>query len=214
MKKSILSLTAMAMLFAFTSCSSDDVTAPELTVPAEALEEIDLGDEDAAMLGVTAEDKTDGDVTELIDIINLDNAGEVTLTYSVADDAGNKASKDRAATIKTDKLAGAYDISVSIDGGEPTVYDGVVQQSSTVYNKILISDIIDGNIGAICQGTGFTVESVSVDFGEGLGSATLTGTGTFKETNGVFSVETADITADFENELIPNWTITVTFVKQ
>ena len=62
MKKSILSVLAIALAFAFTGCK-DDLVAPEITLPEDATAPVfQLGDTQSALEGVTANDAKDGDV--------------------------------------------------------------------------------------------------------------------------------------------------------
>lgn len=198
MKKSILSLAAVALLGLFmASCT------PEVTFSNADNIIVDLGSTDAdVLLDVEASNGKEVTVTG----INYDEAGEHNATFTAGD-----ATYDAVVKIKTDKLAGAYEFTWTIDGqADPTVYASTIQQSATVYNKILISDIIDGNVSAVCSGTDFTVEETSLS-ADGV-TGTLTGTGTFVKDGENYKIATASITIAWSDGITNE--IEVTFTKQ
>lgn len=220
MKKRISLLTSIVLFLAFTSCEkesdpqpepqiTEDVTDPEITCPSDQLDCIDLGDKEMAMTGVTALDNEDGDITDLIEIENLDKAGEVTLIYSVSDKAGNRTTKERPATIKTDKLAGDYTYTMDED---PTLYQCHINQSPTVFNEIFISNVISGEIAALCQDTTFQVEEIALEV-VGMGMATLSGNGSFEKINGIYQVKEAKIIIMFEDDEM-EWEMNLSFEKE
>jgi hypothetical protein len=199
MRKGILCLAAVALLAVFsTSCNPDVIiTAPESI-------EIELGSTDADVLkDVTASSKDEVTVTG----VNYDHAGEQTATFAAGD-----ATLDKVVHVKTTKLAGTYEFTWSIDGqADPRVFDSDIQQSTTVYNKILISDIIDGNVSAVCTGTNFTIEETSLEADGGV-TGTLTGTGTFVKDGTNYKIATASITVAWSDNVTNE--IEVTFSKQ
>ncbi len=78
-----------------------DVTAPELSVPAEDLV-IRAGEQVDLLAGVTATDNVDGDVTSDIEVIgNVDETapGSYAITYLVADANGNQAMANRVVIV-------------------------------------------------------------------------------------------------------------------
>ncbi|MDY0015738.1 MAG: hypothetical protein RBS13_05960 [Bacteroidales bacterium] len=198
MKKSILSLAAVALLGLFmASCT------PEVLFTGADDVIVDLGSTDADVL-VDVEASNGKEVT--VTGINYDEAGEHNATFTAGD-----ATHDAVVKIKTDKLAGSYEFSWTIDGqADPTVYDSDIQQSTTVYNKILISEIIDGNVSAVCSGTTFTIEETSLS-ADGV-TGTLTGTGTFVKDGTNYKIATASITIAWSDNVTNE--IEVTFDKQ
>lgn len=78
-----------------------DVTAPSLTVPASTT--VTVGDVFDPMTGVSAEDDTDGDVTDRVQVtgsVDTATAGSYALSYLVADTNGNQTVASRAVTVK------------------------------------------------------------------------------------------------------------------
>lgn len=86
-------------VFTATAAGTDDV-APELTIPEAAT--ITAGDAFDPMVGVSATDNTDGDLTDAVQVIGAidhDTPGTYVLTYVVEDSNGNQASATRAITV-------------------------------------------------------------------------------------------------------------------
>ena len=139
MKKLLVSVVAIAFVFA--SCGKDDVTAPVITVPTDALV-MDLGDNAAALKDVTAKDDQDGDLaTANIQIQGLDFVGKSTLTYSIADKAENVGTAKREVTIKADKLFGGYAVvEKNDDNGTSMNYDVQVVKSGTSQTDLLMNN--------------------------------------------------------------------------
>ncbi|KAB1659962.1 DUF5011 domain-containing protein [Pseudoclavibacter sp. CFCC 13796] len=82
-----------------------DVTAPELTVPAD--QTVNVGDAFDPKAGVSAKDAVDGDLTDKVVVegtVDTSKVGEYTLTYSVKDAAGNETKKSVTVTV-ADKTA-------------------------------------------------------------------------------------------------------------
>jgi hypothetical protein len=148
MKKLFISFAAIAILGSLiflSSCKKDDTSAPTLTLKGDATITIDLGDT-YTDLGATANDDKDGDISSKVKVqgipANTNEAGEYTITYNVEDAAGNTATElTRILYIRTNKLAGQYDVKESNDIDTTTTpYNITVTQSSTAYNKLIISN--------------------------------------------------------------------------
>lgn len=202
MRKGILLLAAVAFLATFNSCQPEVI----ITTPEEIT--IDLGSNDAAVLaGVEASNKDEVTVSG----INYDHAGEQTATFAAGDVTLEKVIK-----VKTDKLAGQYSYKRTIDGDlDSKIYSCTVTQSTTLFNKIIVSDLLDGVGGsAVCQGAAFTLDAFNVEF-DGLGKAAVTGTGTFEKLDGGnYQISTAEITIDFEDASRESWLIEIEFTKE
>ena len=202
MRKGILLLAAVAFLATFNSCQPEVI----ITTPEEIT--IDLGSNDAAVLaGVEASNKDEVTVSG----INYDHAGEQTATFAAGDVTLEKVIK-----VKTDKLAGQYSYKRTIDGDlDSEIYSCTVTQSTTLFNKIIVSDLLDGVGGsAVCQGAAFTLDAFNVEIPD-LGKAAVTGTGTFEKLDGGnYQISTAEITLDFENASLESWLIEIEFTKE
>ncbi|MFH0894868.1 MAG: DUF5011 domain-containing protein [Bacteroidota bacterium] len=145
MKKLILSLTAILILgsVVFVSCKKDDVTAPVIALVGDANMTIMLG---ATFTdpGATATDDTDGDLTSAITVsgtVNNALVGSYTLTYTVADAAGNSAEKKRTVEVQNSAkdFAGSYNVTDVVGGGTPATYTDVVTASSTVDKRVWVT---------------------------------------------------------------------------
>lgn len=203
MRKGILLLAAVTFLATFNSCQPEVI----ITTPEEIT--IDLGSNDAAVLaGVEASNKDEVTVSG----INYDHAGEQTATFAAGDVTLEKVIK-----VKTDKLAGQYSYKRTIDGDlDSKIYSCTVTQSTTLFNKIIVSDLLGGDVdgSAVCQGAAFTLDAFNVEF-DGLGKAAVTGTGTFEKLDGGnYQISTAEITIDFEDASLESWLIEIEFTKE
>ncbi len=182
MKKSILSLALVALLGLFmTGCT------PEVVITGTEDIIVDLGASDADVLAnVVASNGDEVTVTG----INYDEAGEHNATFTAGD-----VTEDAVVKIKTDKVIGSYEYTVT---GDEEIYESEITQSSTVYNKILVGGIIEGNLEATCSGKILTFASTNLSFEDGT-SATLTGTGTFEKIEAGYQVNSATFTLTFDD---------------
>ncbi|NLJ82178.1 MAG: hypothetical protein GX330_03525 [Bacteroidales bacterium] len=181
MKKSILSLTAVAVLgFFMTSCNPDVlITGTENIV-------VDLGATDADVLeGVEASNGKEVTVSG----IDYDKAGEQTAIFEAGEDI-----KEDVVKIKTDKLTGEYECTIGSD-----LFDSKVTQSATVFNKILIDGYLEsGKLEAICNGDVITLDEINlVDEDDVKG--TLTGEGTFEKEGDVYQVKSITVVITWED---------------
>ncbi|TYL50080.1 DUF5011 domain-containing protein [Nocardioides sp. BGMRC 2183] len=84
------------------TAAGTDVTAPELTLPEESANEVEVGVAFDPMAGVSATDDTDGDVSAAVEVVGLvdtTTAGRYGLTYLVEDTNGNQAVATRVVTV-------------------------------------------------------------------------------------------------------------------
>ncbi len=201
MRRSILSLAAVAVLGLFmTSCNPDVIfTGTDNIV-------VDLGSTDADVLeGVEASNGADVTVTG----IDYDKAGEHNAIFTAKDET-----KEAIVKIKTDKLIGSYEYTMTIDGEEDQDIDNIeIKQSSTVYNKILVEGFLAGTVtfGAICNGNDIEVEEFNVVADEDF-TAKVTGTGVFEKIEGseIYAVKTLTLIAEWSDgeteEIVLNFT--------
>lgn len=224
MKKNILVLGAIAIATAsvFTSCKKDDTTPPELALNGDAEISINLGDtyNDA---GVTATDDRDKDIqSRVVTTGTVDNTkcGTYIITYNVSDEAGNPATEvKRTVKVKSDKLAGTYNVSDVVTGANPPSGNGTytyvvtVTQSTSEYNKILISNFGGFGTGvsvyAYVEGSNITIPSQALSGDpqfSGSGASNISGTGTYN--GGQFKI--TSINYSCSNALYGNGSATYT----
>ena len=211
-----VALAATALVF--TSCK-EDTTKPEIKLPTDALI-IDLGDEAAALKGVTAEDNKDGDVTKSIKVTGLDFVGAVELKYSAFDAANNEGTANRKVTIKAGGLKGNYRVTdVDLDAGE---------LSTSPYNitvNFLASDptvlVVSGfpaaddknNWQAEFTGDGksmaLTMKAIPVK--QGTATGTASGSLTYKKGSSGYEVEKWAYRVDWDDPTTDPWRYEATF---
>jgi hypothetical protein len=211
MKKRMLfigSLIVSGMLF-FTACETTDLTAPVISLTGSGEITIDLGDTYNDQ-GATAQDNKDGNITTQIVVTGLPQntfqCGTYTITYTVTDKAGNQTQATRILKIRSNKLAGTYDVNEV----KKTVYNATVTQSSTTYNKILINNF--GAYGpaitleAIVDGSVITVPAQNVT--QGAEVAVIQGTGTYN--GSLFKILTITYTETFPGQSPTTYNATYT----
>ncbi len=214
MKKVFLSTVVIAIAFAFTSCK-DDITAPEITLPTDATVPVfQLGDTEAALKDVTANDKKDGDVTANISVDGIQYvADSATLVYSVSDEAGNIATAQRVATISAEKLFGSYTVSEIDDdlGGDPETYNVTVNESASGKGALVINNLYDNNWTIVLKGTKnvATLEAEPLNITLGGENGTITGTATYSN-DGTYKLLTFKYKISFTGEEPMNYTATFT----
>ncbi|MFK4761255.1 immunoglobulin-like domain-containing protein [Microbacterium sp. ZW T5_45] len=102
----------------------DDVTAPEITLPATS--EIEQGSEFDALAGVSATDERDGDVTDSLTVegvVDTETLGSYDLVYTATDAAGNVATASRTVVV----------VETPVTPAEPTItVAGEAVQGGTV----------------------------------------------------------------------------------
>ena len=208
MKKSILSVLAIALAFAFTGCK-DDLVPPEITLPddGDVAPVFQLGDTQSALEGVTANDAKDGDVTANLSVLGLDYVGDVTLVYSAFDAANNVATAERPAKVSAQRLCGTYSVSSkneAFPNDDPIVYNAKVTLSSVSATRILIANLADlgeqYSIGeAYGDGTNTLVLDCSIE--TAAGAARVKGTITYgpTSTEGLYTLLVADYTIEIPN---------------
>ncbi|MCR5554892.1 MAG: hypothetical protein K6F29_05110 [Bacteroidales bacterium] len=204
MKKSILSVLAIALAFAFTGCK-DDLVPPEITLPEDAATPVfQLGDTQSALEGVTANDAKDGDVTANLSVLGLDYVGNTTLVYSAFDAANNVATAERPAVVGAARLCGTYSVSsmdMDFPEDDPIVYTATVKLSSVSATRILIDNFASLNAEgeAYGDGTNTLVIDCAVETKAGTGQAKGTITYGPTSTEGVYTLLVADYTIEVPN---------------
>lgn len=197
MKKLLFGSAALVgvLMLGLTSCKKDE-TAPVITITGGNTQTVSLN---AALTdpGATANDDTDGDVSSLVTsdyltAVDKDKTGTYTVTYTVADKAGNTSTATKAVTVRNDAYlwAGNYNVD-DLFNGAPASYTEVVGLSETVNNRIKFTNFAgytsNNTIYADVVGNSLTVPSQTTPTPIGTpGNTTIrtfAGTGT-KSQNG------------------------------
>ena len=150
-------LLAVAGVCLAVSSIADDTQPPVITVSTQTLS-VSVNDPQSALLqGVTAEDKVDGDVTDLIlveKISDFTDAYTATVTYAAFDRSGNVAKATRTICY-TDYTSPAFSLLT------PLVFQA--GSNADVLSRIVVTDVIDGdisrNLKATLTGTSTTLST-------------------------------------------------------
>jgi hypothetical protein len=158
MKKQILAITAVVFVgtaVTFTSCKTEDTTAPSITVTGGNAQSQNLpsssGQGTWTNPTATATDDEDGDLSTSVTVtgtVDPNTAGNYTLTYTVSDAAGNTATEEVVVSIvnAADFAGGAYTGDDTCQVSAVLPYSSAWTASSTVNNRVDI-----GNFGAFGQ---------------------------------------------------------------
>ncbi|MDP3952565.1 MAG: DUF5011 domain-containing protein [Microbacterium sp.] len=160
----------------------DDVTAPEISVPATG--EVEQGTEFDPLEGVTATDDRDGDLTSSIEVagtVDVDTLGDYELVYTVSDAAGNEASVTRTVTVVEAAVVTppADEASISVSGdavqGGKITFAGKGFTAGETVNAAVHSDPVDlGEFVVAADGTLSIAWTIPVDFATGAHSVIIT----------------------------------------
>jgi major membrane immunogen (membrane-anchored lipoprotein) len=142
MKKIFLPVAALTMIMSatlFNSCTKDDTTAPVITLTGGDTYAVTY--KSAATFtdpGFSATDEKDGAITPVVTgTVDMNSAGEYTLTYTATDAAGNSASKTRTVTVDAAPyLAGSWSHIDVIEGDTYPAEIEAVTASTSTKNKI------------------------------------------------------------------------------
>jgi hypothetical protein len=194
MKKQILFAAAMLISASMiiTGCKKDDTTPPTITLTGGAVSQ-NISDTYSEP-GYSANDAEDGNITSSVAVTGTVSNGLVgvyTLKYNVSDAAGNEATEEtRTVTVKSDELAGLYDVSdvvtSNVPGNAGTYSENpTVTQSTTAYNKILIANFAGLGtpviVNATVNGTAIVIPAQMPSGMQNPG--TISGTGTVSGKN-------------------------------
>jgi hypothetical protein len=150
MKKQLLTIASVAMIagvISFSSCKKDDTTAPTITVTGGNAQAVSLNST-WSNPSATAADDVDGDISSSITVsgtVDPNTAGVYTLTYTVADAAGNSATETVTVTVANDAdyLGGTYNVRDSVSTSLVFLYTMNITTSSTVNDRINFNTGID-----------------------------------------------------------------------
>ncbi len=202
MKKLLFGSAALVgvLMLGLTSCKKDE-TAPVITITGGNTQTVSLN---AALTdpGATANDDSDGDVSSLVtsdylEAVDKDQTGTYTVTYTVADKAGNTSTATKAVTVRNDAymLEGNYAVTDVVNGSTST-YSETVRLSETVNNRILFNKFANytgnSNIFANVTGNNLDVPSQSASI-QGT-ATTFAGTGVKNATG--FTIQYTETTSN------------------
>jgi|NOAtaT_7_FD_contig_31_1021906_length_721_multi_15_in_0_out_0_1 hypothetical protein len=158
MKKQILAIAAVVFVgtaVTFTSCKTEDTTAPAITVTGGNAQSQNLpataGQGTWTNPTATATDDEDGDLSTSVTVtgtVDPNTAGAYELTYTVSDAAGNTATEIVTVNIVNAAAfaGGAYTGDDTCQVSPVLPYSSTWTASSTVNNRVAI-----GNFGAFGQ---------------------------------------------------------------
>jgi len=199
MKRLFVPFVALATVLVFASCDNTD--KPTITLPEDALV-IDLGDEAAALVGVTAKDKK-GDLTSKISVSGLDFVGLGELVYAVSNDNGTT-TEGRAVTIKPNKLFATYKVVETDlgDGGGTDNFDVVVKESSDVTKLIVTGFMGSPKYTATFVGNGTSMDLTMevMELSNGTDKAYITGKAKYLSNASGYSIYQMTYEVEYSDE--------------
>ena len=146
-----IGLFTLGVIF-LTGCSKDeDTTAPSITLSGDQTMTVSLpatanGNSAYSEPGFSATDDEDGTITSSVTVsgtVDMNRKGSYTLTYTVADKAGNSTSVNRVVNVVNDAevFAGAYNNCVDTCVVSPaSSFNATVSTSDTVNNLVKINN--------------------------------------------------------------------------
>jgi hypothetical protein len=203
MKKIVLMLASsvlVAGMLTFSSCGDADVTKPVITLKGNNPDRVELFSATSYTdPGATVADDNDKNLDITVDgTVDMNNAGDYTLTYSSTDKAGNIAKVERTVTVDGALyLDGSYDVADNVNGSITNYVESIT--SSTInFNKIYFSrfgNYDDGTVYATVSGKTITIPSQIVQCGTSpnIASRNFTGSGTFVSHN-TFTINYTELT--------------------
>ena len=207
MKKHILILVSLALCIVFATCEKPEPKPEPITLTFFSRDiVIDLGSTNADVLEfVIASDNS----TVSVWGIDYDKVGEQEATFKT-----ENISVKKKVYVKTDKLAGDYELTID---GDPSMYSCSISQSATDYNKIRINGDLFGigsnfSVDAFGQGDTLTMEEFNfeLEWGE---EVPVTGVGSFEKLeSGVYQVKEMTLTVTFAAD--DKEVFELTFMKQ
>lgn len=191
MKKFALALASVAliggMLF-IAACTEDDTSSPVITLVGNNPDVVTY--KSAATYtdqGATATDAEDGDLTVTVSgSVNMNSAGEYTLTYTATDKAGNTSTKTRTVIVDAAPyVAGSYTVEDFTGSTSNGTYPETVSTSSLSENRInfvKFAFYVNGGAYATIAGSTVTVPQQDITCGNPAALRTFSGEGTFTST--------------------------------
>jgi hypothetical protein len=162
MKKRLLYLAALSLcivlfaVFLFVNNRSKDTQSPQIRIEAGELA-VSVQDPQSALLqGVTAQDRVDGDVTDLVVVAQvqlLDSDGTIQVTYAAFDRSGNATRAVRTARY-TDYESPRFHLNRSMTFSSGTTFD--------LFREVMAYDLLDGDISHRVRITSMDDQTVTI----------------------------------------------------
>jgi hypothetical protein len=190
MKKLTAILASIAFIggiFLVSSCTEDDTGKPVISL---------TGGEKVFVTqyatftdpGATVSDDNDENLTATVTgTVNVNSAGEYTLTYTATDAAGNQGTATRSVIVDgAAYVAAAYNVEdFTVTGGSATsngTYSDNITRSSTTDNKINFTKFafyVNAAAYGTISGTTITIPQQTINCGNPAANRTFTGSGTY-----------------------------------
>lgn len=121
--------------------AEDIIMAKFPTIDVEDITYVKLNSNFDLTSGVTANDQEDGDITSKVTVnkndFNINKSGEYTVTYTITDSAGNKASKDRKFVVYSNSTyVSDMEWDSAVSGWKTVNKDSAVNLSSKIKLKV------------------------------------------------------------------------------
>jgi hypothetical protein len=208
MKKLVLifaSVVLVSGMAVMNGCTTEDTGKPTVTITDDDVAHNRVEQFSASAYtdpGATANDTQDGVLTTTVSgSVNMNQAGEYSLTYSATDGAGNTGSETRTVTVDGALfLAGNYTVEDFVSGTSTGTYPETITAATSVNNKINFTKFgfyQNATVYGTISGVTITIPSQTVMCGLAPDNKnhTFSGSGTF--TSGTtFTINFTDVSTD------------------
>ncbi len=212
LKKLLLYVVFPAVLV-ISGCRKKDETPPVLTINGESTMTMFVG-ESYTDLKATAQDDRDGDLSGDIRVEGMVSplkAGEYTITYKVADDAGNEAipvSRKVIVKHKNSFIAGDHTASEACNFGNVDPYDGSVVASPDDQVTVTLKNFGNYNttidLTAVLSGT--TNQTITLTPNQVNAGIVYNGTGTVSPDGTVITINYSATQGSTQDQCTATWT--------
>lgn len=208
MKKFALGFAAIALfagMLTISSCTESDTGVPVITITNDDAAHNRVAQFSAASYtdpGATVVDDVDKNLVAVATgSVNMNSAGDYTITYTATDKAGNVAEEIRTVTVDGGLyLAGSY-LAEDFDASNVSngTYSETITASSVTYNKINFTKFAkypNGTVYGTLLGTTITIPTQIVTCGAPgfVADRTFTGTATYSSANHNFTLNYSETT--------------------
>lgn len=191
----------------FTSCTTEDTAKPVITITddTEAYNRVEQFSASAYTdRGATATDEKDGTLSvTAAGTVDMNNAGDYTITYTATDAAGNTATETRAVTVDGGLfLAGSYTVEDFVGSTSTGTYAETITTSSLSYNRINFTKFgfyQNATVYGTIEGKTITIPTQTLNCGLAPNNKdhTFSGSGTFTNINPLtFTINFTDVSSD------------------
>ncbi|HNW69565.1 MAG TPA: DUF5011 domain-containing protein [Bacteroidales bacterium] len=196
------SIVLVAGMITFSGCQETDTGTPVITLTNDdeahnRVEQFSVANYTDP--GATVVDDNDKDLVAIASgSVNMNSAGEYTITYTATDKAGNSAEETRTVTVDGGLyLAGSFLVEDFTGTTSNGTYPETITASSVSYNRINFTKFafyVNGTVYGTLSGTTITIPAQTVTCGNPAADRLFTGTATYNSANQNFTLNYSETT--------------------